>query len=151
MNPNQPLLKKLGAGYKRPQKTYTDKLTDDDIEDLLEDYVEVENILQVPLGVHLRYFSIKGGKRLFRTGGFLFRNNGLPKFLMLQNGDHVWSVQAKNTIFFRKMTEKEIKEDYEETIDELEDKLKAFKTLAKAQKEEIENLKKQLIKYKKKN
>ena len=135
-------LNKLGQGYKRPKKTYTDKLTDDDIEDMLEDYIEVENINQVPLGSHLRYFTIIKGEKKFRTGGFLHRNDGLPAYVMIRNNQNVWSVQTKSAIFFRKMNEKEIKAEYEDTIQELENKIKALKTLAKKLKDENTKLKK---------
>ena len=46
-------------GYKRPKKTLTDKLSAEEIKDKLEDYIEVEEIGQVPLNSHLRYFTEK--------------------------------------------------------------------------------------------
>ena len=116
---------KLGTdNYKRPTKTFTDKLTKNDIENKLEDYKKVEDIYRVPLGTHMRYFLIEKGSKKFRTGGILHRNDGLPKYVILSNGKFTWSVQIKNTIFYRKMTLKEIKEEYEDYIDELEKKIR---------------------------
>jgi hypothetical protein len=115
--------------YKRPKLTFTDKLTKEDIEDKLEDYKQVDDIYRVPLGTHVRYFLIDKGKKKFRTGGLLHRNDGLPVYVILSNGRNTWSVQVKNTIFYRKMTLKEIKNEYDEYIDELEKKNKSLKQM----------------------
>jgi len=118
--------------YQRPRRTITEKLTLDEIENKLEDYVPIPDIYKVPLGTHLRYFSIKknmnGEKiRLFRMGGMLNKNKGLPDYVVLSNGKSSWCVQVKTTEFYRKMTFQEIKDEYEETIDDYKnenDKLK---------------------------
>jgi len=85
---------------------------------LLEDYKET-SIMNIPLGTHVRYFSTVDNKKLFRRGGFLKLNNGLPKYVILSNGKNDWSVQVKNTVFYKKMSIKEIKEEYEDYIEEL--------------------------------
>ena len=105
--------------YKRPKYTYTEKLSKNEIEDLLEDYVE-KDINKIPINTHVRYFITKDNKKLFRTGGLMVNNSGLPDFVVLSNGKTTWSVQIKGTIFFKKMSIKEIKEDYEEEIEILE-------------------------------
>ena len=120
-------------GYVRPEITYTDQLSKEQIEKKLEDYKQVDDIMKVPLGVHLRYFSDIGGKLAFRMGGQLHKNTGLPDYVILSNGKSQWSVQVKNTIFYRKMVLQEIKEEYEKIILE--------------QKEKIKNLKIELKKY----
>jgi hypothetical protein len=57
------------------KKTYQEQLTDEAIEKLLEDYVEVEadKISQIPIKSHLRYYTLKEEngniKKLFRMGG----------------------------------------------------------------------------------
>ena len=106
--------------YKRPEKTYTDNLTQEDIDDMLDEYKMVDDISKVPLGVHLRYCVIdKNGKKKFRVGGFLHKNAGIPKYLILTNNTTSWTVQIKNTTFFRKMTSAEVKAEYEDEIEEM--------------------------------
>jgi hypothetical protein len=114
-------------GYVRPDVTYTDQLSKEQIEKKLEDYKKVEDIMKVPLGVHLRYFSDVNGKLAFRMGGQLHKNTGLPEYVILSNGTAQWSVQVKNTIFYRKMVLQEIKEEYEKIILEQKKKIKDLK------------------------
>ena len=114
-------------GYVRPEVTYTDQLSKEQIEKKLEDYKKVDDIMKVPLGVHLRYFSDVNGKLAFRMGGQLHKNTGLPEYVILSNGTAQWSVQVKNTIFYRKMVLQEIKEEYEKIILEQKNKIKALK------------------------
>ena len=106
-------------GYTRPETTYTDQLSKEQIEEKLEDYAKVEDMFKVPLGVHIRYFSNSNGKMLFRMGGQLYNNRGLPDYVILNSGSAQWSVQVKDTIFYRKMTMGEIKTEYQNIIDEL--------------------------------
>ncbi|AYV82198.1 MAG: hypothetical protein Homavirus15_7 [Homavirus sp.] len=120
----QPYKKRLNKDeYSRPKLTYTDKLTAEEIETLLDDYKKVDDIYQVPMGTHMRYFLVKNGVKKFRTGGILSNSTGLPKYVVLSNGTKTWSVQTKDTVFFKKMTLNEIKGDYEDIIDDLEKKV----------------------------
>ncbi len=127
--PNQTYEKK---GYARPEKTFTDNLTEEQIQERLEDYEEVKDIYTVPLGTHMRYYTTdkKTGEKVFRMGGLLHHNKGLPKYVMLSNGPTQWSVQVEDAIFFKKMT--------------IDDVKKLFK-------EEIAGLKKEIIKLKETN
>lgn len=110
------------------KKTFTSALTKDEINEKLQDYKLVDDISTVPLGTHLRYFSIKDGVKLFRMGGNLKRNLDLPKFIMLENATGVqWSVQIKDTIFYKKMSLTEIKDEYDTIVDELHEKIKKYK------------------------
>jgi hypothetical protein len=95
--------------YVKPPETYTERLSKEDIKEKLTDYQKVTDIATIPIGTHVRYFTTVNGKQLFRLGGFLFRNDGLPKYVILSNGTNTWSVQTKNTIFFRKLSVSEIK------------------------------------------
>ena len=134
-------------GYKRPKKTLTDKLSAEEIKDKLEDYIEVEEIGQVPLNSHLRYFTEKYDEKkkkntkVFRLGGFLVNKNNYEKYVILSNvpdtgvinsNKKTWSVNTQKSIFYRKQTIDEIKEDYKDELEELYD--------------EIDNLKKQIKK-----
>ena len=115
-------------GFERPEITYTDQLSKEEIQDKLADYSKVEDIYKVPLGVHLRYFVKKDGQMLFRMGGQLFKNNGLPEYVILKSGTNAqWSVQIKDTVFYRKMSIVEIKQEYEDIIKKKNEKIQALK------------------------
>jgi hypothetical protein len=101
--------------YNKPSETYTERLTKDDIKEQLKDYVKVDDIKTVPLGTHLRYFTVVGGKQVFRLGGYMINNNGLPNYIVLSNGKMTWSVQTKNAVFFRKLSVNEIKKEVVES------------------------------------
>ena len=121
-------------GYERPSSTFTEQLSKEQINERLMDYTKVDDLYKVPLGVHLRYFVEKDGEKLFRMGGQLYKNTGLPDYVILNNGKAQWSVQVKDSIFYRKMTLNEIKEEYEsnfKTIKEKYDKLKEENKLIK--------------------
>ncbi len=135
--------------YKRPKKTLTDKLTKDEIQSKLEDYIEVEDIGTIPLNTHLRYFTekidekTKKKSKVFRLGGFLVNKSNYDKYVVLSNvpetgvinnNKKTWSVNTQKSIFYRKQSIDEIKEEYEDEIGELHD--------------EISNLKKELKKLK---
>jgi hypothetical protein len=104
---------KSADGYKRPEKTYQEKLSNADIKEKLKDYKKVSDIKKVSIGTHLRYISIdpKTGDQLFRLGGTLNKVGTNGEYIILSNGTVNWSVQINNTIFFQKMTENEIKEE----------------------------------------
>jgi hypothetical protein len=115
-------------GFERPDITYTDQLSKEEIQEKLADYSKVEDIYKVPLGVHLRYFLNKDGQTLFRMGGQLFKNNGLPDYVILRSGTNAqWSVQVKDAIFYRKMTITEIKQEYDDIIKKKNEKIQALK------------------------
>ena len=138
---NQKITKRLSrdTSYQRPKKTYQDNLTPEQIEEKLEEYVKVDNIADVTMNSHIRYFTLnsKTGKKEFRLGGFLTNKDKADKYVILSNGNISWSVQTEITIFFKKMTIKELKLEYEEKIEKIEN--------------ENNKLKKALLKYKKKN
>jgi hypothetical protein len=135
-------MSKLGEdNYKRPKKTFTDKLTDDDIKAKLEDYVEVEDISKVPLNTHVRYFTErinekKKKEKVFRLGGFLLNKSNYEKYVILSSvpetgfinpSKKTWSVNTKTSIFYKKQTISEIKEEYELEIEDLKDQIKFLK------------------------
>jgi len=116
----------------KSKKTFTENLSKDDIEKKLEDYKKVEDISKVPLDTHLRYFIKKDNKLVFRMGGNLKINTKLPEYVILKNAiGKEWSVQVKDTIFFKKMSISEIKDEYEKIIDELNLKIKTLKNRIK--------------------
>jgi predicted nuclease with TOPRIM domain len=144
--------------YKRPKKTLTDKLTAEEIKEKLEDYIEVEDISKVPLNTHIRYFkeeiNDKGKKtKAFRMGGFLVNKNNYDKYVILSNvpdtgvinnNKKTWSVNTKTSIFYRKQTLEEIKEEMHDEIDELNDEIESLKKELKKVKSENSKLKSKL-------
>lgn len=113
----------------KEKKTFTSNLTKDEINEKLQDYKLVDDISKVPLGTHLRYFIMKDGNKLFRMGGNLKRNLDLPKFVVLVNAlGTEWTVQIKDTTFYKKMSISEIKEEYDGIIEELHEKIKKYKS-----------------------
>jgi len=128
--------------YKRPKKTLTDKLSAEEIKNKLEDYIEVEDISKVPLNSHLRYFTEKydekkkKSSKVFRLGGFLVNKNNYDKYVVLSNvpdtgvinnNRKTWSVNTQKSIFYRKQTMDEIKEDYKDELEELYDEVDKLK------------------------
>lgn len=132
-------------GYKRPVITITDKLTVEQVEEKLEDYVEIKSKDwdKVKIGCHIAYFSLVDGKKKFRPGGFLRSKKNISTYIILSNGRRSWSVQTEGTTFYRKLSYDEIKKEFEGIIrtieiekEELSDKVK-----------ELEQLNKDLIEY----
>jgi hypothetical protein len=128
-------IKKLGSDktYKRPIRTFQEQLSGEDIMKKLQGYERVDNISEIPLNTHMRYFKTNpDGTQIFRTGGFLYNKQDSEKFIILTNWKNTWSVQIKDTVFFKKMSHK--------------DEINAIHELYRAQLEEkdivIEKLKK---------
>jgi hypothetical protein len=118
--------------YTRPKHTIQDKITESEIEDALNDYIECEDISKVPLGAHIRYFTTTTDKkgnveRKFRFGGFLKNKDNCDKYIILTNNTISWSVQIDNTTFFKKMNIEEIKEEYNKVINEKHQIIKSLK------------------------
>jgi len=119
------------SSYKgpRPQNTYQSKLTETEIEDKLKMYQKIENvneIAKIPLGTHIRYFSIvkENNKKIkkFRLGGFLEKKDDYDKYIILTNKNLSWSVDTQNSILYRKLKDEE--------IDKTQKKLKAQTEMA---------------------
>jgi len=111
--------------YKKPQNTVQDNLTQEDINQLLEEYNEIENIHQLKIGLHIRYYSfLKSGKtekKIFRMGGTIIKIDFEKKYIVLSNGKITWSVQLNDkNILYKKMTTEEIKDFYENEINTIE-------------------------------
>ncbi len=104
---------KNNDGYKRPEKTYQENLSNADIKEKLKDYKKVNDIKKVSIGTQLRYITIdkNTGDQLFRLGGSLNKIGTNGEYVILSNGKVNWSVQISNTTFFQKMTENEIKDE----------------------------------------
>ena len=118
--------------YIRPKYTIQDKISEDDINDALKDYIECDDISKVPTGSHLRYFITVTNKkgeteRKFRFGGFLKNKDNCDKYIILTNNNISWSVQIDNSTFYKKMNIDEIKEEYIKVIQEKHIMIKSLK------------------------
>lgn len=127
------------------KKNTSTKLSEKEIVQKLKEYTRVSDITTVPIGTHLRYFTVDSkGNKLFRLGGFLNKivlNDG---YIVLGNNKITWSVQLKNAIIFKKMDYNELKKKIESKV-----KVKYLKKIRKLE-EENENLKKSLKEIRKK-
>ena len=84
--------------------------------------------------------------KVFRLGGFLVNKNNYDKYVILSNvpesgvinnNKKTWSVNTQTSIFYRKQSLDEIKEQYRDELEELY--------------EEVDSLKKQMKKLKTEN
>ena len=132
MNPPN-ITKRLSrdTNYKPTGTTYTQKLSEVEIQKKLEDYVRVkkEDVPSIPLNTHIRYFSInpKTGEKQFRMGGMLTKHDPNNQYIVCSNGTLSWSVQIANSIFYKKMTNNEYKEHIQtEVQDSVQDQLEVL-------------------------
>jgi len=129
--------------YKKPDITYTEKLSKSQVRQLLYDYEEIKNIKElekIDPGTHLRYFEDKDGEMKFRTGGILTINTGFPEYLVLSNGKISWSVQIKKCIFFKRLTIKELRDEYEKELIKLQAENKGLQSMLQSISSEKEEL-----------
>jgi hypothetical protein len=104
--------------YIKPDKTYQQTLTNQDIKEKLKEYKQVSDIKKVSIGTHIRYFAVdpKTKEKIFRLGGNLNKVDPEGRYVILSNGTVNWSVQIPNTIFFQKLTETELKEEMKKEL-----------------------------------
>ena len=102
-------VQKLGSdtSYKKPKQTFQETLTQDEIDEKLQGYEKVEDPAEIPLNVHVRYFTQKDGTQLFRMGGMLIDKQNSDTYVRLSNGKNSWSVQTKDSIFYKKISHKD--------------------------------------------
>ncbi len=131
-------IKKLGSDktYKREKKTYQEQLTADEIAEKLQGYAKVDDIAEVPLNTHVRYFiTLDNGTQVFRLGGFLHNKKNADTYVMLSNGKNIWSVQVKGTTFFRKLSHNEeiesLHQSYKKKLEEKDLLIKKLKNYIK--------------------
>ena len=141
MNNNK--TKRLTKDDEKIKNSIQKNLSPDEIKEKLEEYKRVENIDTVALNAHLRYFSTdKSGNKNFRLGGFLTKIDKDKGYMILSNGNVSWSVQLKDSIFFQKMTFKDLKDELSKNIEE------GFKKEIKDLKKENKKLKDTILEIK---
>jgi hypothetical protein len=126
--------------YKKPKTTEQESLTVDEIKNKLSGYQQVDDIKDVPIDTHIRYFTIdENGEKHFRLGGFLYKKN--DDYIVLNNGKNTWSVQIDGAIFFRKLSQKEVIDEihksYQEELKLKDIEIKKLKLIIKKMKETV--------------
>lgn len=100
-------------GYKRPNVTFQDKLSEDTDEmyELLKDHIKIhiKDHRYIPIGAKIKYINAQGK---IRYGGMVIVNSA-PDYIVLKNIKKclTWSVNLRTNIIFmedRKQKEKEI-------------------------------------------
>ena len=128
-------------------KSYQDSLSPAEIKKKLEEYQQVDEIDDVKIGTHLRYFTFNPstGKKQFRLGGFLSKLD--KDYIVMNNGQFSWSVQKDKTVFFKKLSFGDLKEEliekiskkYEKKIIELSEENVKLKNALKTIKKQLKN------------
>lgn len=125
--------KRLSAdkGYRKPKVTQQEQLTAEEIKDKLVGYEKVDDISDVPLDTHLRYFAKqKDGSHLFRLGGFLHNKQNASQYVVLRSSDRkTWSVQVNDAIFYRKVSHKDEVELLKKQIQEYEEVINSMNNI----------------------
>ena len=102
--------------------SYQDLLTDEEIKILLEHYNEINDIYELRVGNLVRYYKLINNNnniiKKFRLGGNVIKIDYEKNYLILSNGTISWSIQYNNVIIYKKLTFDELKEFYENEIDE---------------------------------
>jgi len=110
-------------------------LTDEEIDNLLEDYIQVDDPLTIDIDSHVRYFTIvfehKKAKKIFRLGGKLFSVSPDGDYLILKHGSNIIQAHTNQSIFYKHLSISEIKDEYEEILDKYEDEILDLKRLNK--------------------
>ena len=135
------------TSYKKKGKSYQEKLSPAEIKKKLEEYSQVEDINEVPIGSHIRYFTFnpKNGEKQFRLGGFLAKIDKGGKYIICENGNFSWSVQISNSVYFRKLKFSELKDELIEKISKkFEKEIKSLKKENKNLKDALKEIKKQV-------
>lgn len=138
-------------GYSRPEKTYQETLSNQEIKEKLKEYKKTDDIRTVSIGTHIRYFNYnpKTKEKIFRLGGTLNKIDPEGRYIILSNGTTTWSVQIPQAIFFQKMSEMEFKEELKKELKkEILTEAQSPNDDIEILKKEIKNLKIKLDKYK---
>lgn len=143
------------------ETSYQNNLSPKEIKEKLEEYKKIDDISLISLNTHIRYFNInqKTGEKQFRLGGFLTKMDIAKGYIILSNGQLSWSVQIANTIFFKKMSFQELKEElvediskkYIDEISKLKEENKKLKDAIKSIKKEFEKNNNKIYKKESKN
>lgn len=104
--------------YNKSDSDIQSKLTSEEIHILLKDYIEISDIEELKVGIHIRYYTynLETNQKLFRMGGNIIKIDHNNKYIVLSNGNISWCVQIGNSIIYKKMNIEDIKNLYEEKL-----------------------------------
>lgn len=105
--------------FVRNNLTFTERLTKEDIKAKLENYNRIENVEElenVPIGTHMRYFKYEDGHYKFRMGGILMNKKEAKKYIVLANNGKTWCASTKKCKFFSKKSNKDLERRYNNVI-----------------------------------
>lgn len=132
--------------YKKPEKTFQMRLSDEAIAEKLKEYVAIDDVNIVPINTHIRYYLIDSNKiKHFRMGGYLIKINVDAGYIALSNGCNRWSVQLNTAILYRKKTEDELNNDINQMMLRENKKIKDSDKKYKLAKTEYTKLKEKFI------
>lgn len=98
---------RLGGGldtYIKPETTYQQNLSKEQIREKLKGYRRVDLATEdLPVDSHIRYFSSKDNKNLFRLGGFVKKYDKIKKYIVLTNNKNSWCVNCASSIIYKKI------------------------------------------------
>jgi len=98
---------RLGGGldtYIKPETTYQQNLSKEQIREKLKGYRRVDlGSEDLAIDSHIRYFSSKDNKHLFRLGGFVKKYDKIKKYIVLTNNKNSWCVNCSNSIIYKKI------------------------------------------------
>jgi hypothetical protein len=123
-------LTKLTDNYRTTAiTTFTKKLSHEEIQHMLKFYKHVDDITTIQVGMLIRYFKIIDENTLqFCVGGtVLLNDNG--KYIRLMNNRLVWHVQLDTAILYMKRNPEEIKQYYQNIIDQQNKNIEELKEI----------------------
>ena len=106
--------------------------TDEDINELLKDFIKVDNTDDLKLGDEIRYYTfVKQNEieyKVFKLGGTIYEINFDEKFLIIGNGKFSWKLKFNRNIFYKKIDILKIKKYYESEINNIESEKQEIQT-----------------------
>lgn len=129
--------------YKKPLETVAEKLSSEDIVNLLINYQEVK-FENLKIGIHTRYYKKNKDDSLdFKLGGTLLKVNKLEKYCVLMSNGMTWTAQ-ENSIFYQEMNNtdkiKELETQIEKDKSQINELISYIKQLEINYKKQIETL-----------
>lgn len=116
--------------YIRPNITYTDTLSKNEIMEFLQDFEQVDDIDKIKIGSYISYIDLDKNNS-FRLGGMVIQAK--DDYFILASGRITFSVQKSNKIFFKRLNYTELKKEIEQDI-------KFYKNIINEKDKQIKNL-----------
>lgn len=134
--------------YERPKQTLQEKMGDAEIAEKLRNYEKVDNIMNVDVGTHMRYFKNENGEMKFRLGGNLINKDKEGRYVVLSNGKASWSASTANCVFYREYTLEDLRAKYTRQLEDTKKENNALKNEIGELKQKYNTIKKELNRVK---